>query len=253
MALSHSRSSRPALELLEARDCPAVSLNVFGSTLVVTGDDANNTVTITDDGNGNVTATGDGRTVNAGGINQIVVDTRCGNDTFRYTLTGALEGDRSLSVKLGRGTDNGTIDAQAGVARGTFAVNLDGEDDADTLSATLGSIAAGARADVRVEGDGGNDTINVAFSGELDGELRLRADGDDGDDTITGTVALAAGSTGRLDAEVRGGNGNDRLTLNVTGDTGALDSFEARIDGGDGTDTFTATANVRLREVEVRA
>jgi hypothetical protein len=217
----------------------------------VIGDAANNTISITDDGRGNVSVTADGgQAVTASGINRIDVDTRGGDDTFSYALTAALEGDRNLSVRLGGGNDRATIEAADGIARGTFAVQMEGREGADSLTVTLGAIAAGARADVRADGDEGNDTINLAFTGDLDGELRLRAEGDDGNDTITTNVTLAAGSTGRLEAEVRGGKGDDTLTLTVNGDTGGLNSFKALLDGDDGNDTATATANVTVEEAE---
>lgn len=82
---------------------------------------------------------------------------------------------------------------------------------------------------------------------EVDGEFRFRLDGGDGNDTVTGNLALAAGSTGTAEVLVKGNEGDDRLTLNVTG---TARSLEAKLDGDAGFDRWAATPNVRLSEVE---
>lgn len=251
--MTHKLKPRLGVEALELRDCPAVFLSVVGNTLVALGDNGNNTVTITDDGRGGVSATGDGRTVSGTGISNILVSTQAGADTFSYALTGALAGNRLLAVDLGRGDDTGSLNLAAGVASGNLLAELQGNDGVDRVGATVGGLAAGARAAVEVNGGKGNDIIDNVFSGELDGALALKGSGQDGEDTVTQNVSLAAGSTGLLATSVRGGKGNDRLTLNVTGTTSALRFFEAKLDGDDGIDTFTATANVRVRNAEVRA
>src|SRR5262249_39682607 len=157
------RKSRPGLEALETRDCPTIHLGVVGNALFVLGDAADNKVAITDDGKGAVTATIDGRSISGTAIRPILVDTQRGNDTFSYTLTGPLAGKRTLAVELGAGNDTGTLDASKGITSGALRAELEGGDGLDTLSATIGSIAAGARAAVEVEGGKGNDTINTIF------------------------------------------------------------------------------------------
>src|ERR1043166_4643199 len=86
---------RPQLETLEDRCCPSVNVSVlFGNTLVVNGDSADNTVTITDAGNGNISALISGATGTATGsgsaIKNVIINTRGGSDNVTYNLNGPL-------------------------------------------------------------------------------------------------------------------------------------------------------------------
>jgi hypothetical protein len=244
----------PRCEALEGRDCPSsgVSAAVFGHTLRVRGDANANTVTITDDGHGNVTATIDGKpSVTGSGITKILVDTKAGNDTVKYTLTGALAGSEAVFIDLGKGTDTATVDATPGVTAGKLRVRVEGHG-TDTINSTFGSVAAGASVEGSFEGGRGNDTINTTFSGTLNGSLRLNSEGHQGNDTIATNVTINKGSTGKLDARVDGDRGTNNLTLNVvdntadptTGKTG-LARLKARIEANRN-DTVTHSSNVTV-------
>jgi hypothetical protein len=148
-----------------------------------------------------------------------------GADTFDGTLLGNIMGDSAVRflVRGGKGAD--TLGFHAA------ATNID----------------AGAKLDVNLLGGKGNDTINVDYTGVLNGKLHLNANGGKGDDTITATVTLNAGSTGEFRGAVRGGPGHDTLTFNVIDNSGGTADVDAFIDGGPGSDTITHTPNVKVR------
>jgi hypothetical protein len=248
-----ARRFLPRCEALEARDCPSSVPGAFvtGHTLVVQGDANANTVAITDDGQGNVTATIDGKSVTGAHINRVVVNTGAGNDTLNYTLTGSLAVSEAVFIQMGTGTDSATLDFTPGVSKGNLRLSAEGKG-TDTITASLGSIAAGASVRADLEGANGNDNLAVNFSGLLNGSLGVKAEGGKGNDTITGTITINAGSTGRLNAKVEGGAGTDNLTLNVTdnsadpvtGKTG-LARLRAKIEANPN-DTVTHTPNVTV-------
>jgi hypothetical protein len=223
MGFQPHRSVRftPRLETLGPRWCPSVTVQANGPELRIEGNDAADAVVITDNGQGGVTVTADGRTRTFNGISQIRVDTRGGNDTVDYRLTGSTTAQSRVRIDLGGGADTATVRAAG--------------------------VRLGAEAEVEVNGVGGADTITADYAVEVDSRFRLRLDGGSGNDTVTANLALAAGSTGAVEALAKGNDGDDRLTLNVTGATGSLD---AKIDGDAGFDRCAGTPNVRVEECE---
>ena len=246
-----TRRPSPRLESLETRLTPTVRVSVLGSAMTVLGDNAINSIAITDNGSGGITVVGDGQTFNAVGISTLRVRAQDGNDQLSYTLSAASTGTRVIDLDLEKGDDTASVDLKAGVASGSFTFELQGNDGADALTAAAGAVAAGAIADIQVNGGKDNDVITIGFNGAVNGMLRFKGSGQDGDDTVFSEVIVAPGSTGRLDTSVRGGKGNDRLTLRVSG-TAGLAFREMTLDGDDGIDTWVATANVRVRNAEVR-
>jgi hypothetical protein len=208
-------------EHLEGRDCPAII--VIGSYMAVIGTAAADAVAITDDGAGTVTATLNGTTRTAAGIQTVAVLTFGGADSISYTLEGAQSGRRAVVVDAGAGND--TVSLEGGAVGGLFA-----------FAATGGA---------------GSDTLSANVAGEIDGYLAVALDGGFGNDEVSGTIDVAAGSTGTVVAVVNGGFGDDDLTLNVTGDglTG-LEALVAVMSGGPGTDTGVSTPNVRRISIE---
>jgi hypothetical protein len=112
-----------------------------------------------------------------------------------------------------------------------------------------GPIAAGASADLSADGGPGKDNVTVSYAGVLNGHLNFTANGGAGDDTVVGTIALGAGSTGSLKGRVNGGAGDDNLTFNITGTT--TGTIDAILDGGPGTDKCVHTANVTAINCEM--
>jgi hypothetical protein len=255
---NQSRRFRPELELLEGRDCPSFIVTAIPHTLLIVGDAGDNIVQITDKGNGTVTASVDGgAAVTRSGINLILVQTRGGNDTVNYSLTGALTTPRVLTIDLGSFTDTAanknavTLDFGGNEIDSYFAAAVVGTAGQDTVNTANFTGAIKEFAALAVYGGGGADTINVAYQGTLTGALVLYLDGQGGDDNVSATVKLGSGSTGSLAAVVEGGDGNDTLTLQVQDNSpSTLTHFFALLDGGAGTDSCTATSNVKVINCE---
>lgn len=173
-----------------------------------------------------------------------------GDDTLTTTVGPITDSHVDFRSNLGKGTDtfDGTL---LGNITGSSAVRfqVQGGKGADTLGfhAASTNIDAGAKLDVNLRGGKGDDTINVDYTGVLNGKLRLNASGGKGADTINANVTLNAGSTGELRGAVRSGAGKDTLTFNVIDNSGGTADVDAFIDGGPGSDTITHTPNVKVR------
>jgi hypothetical protein len=241
-----TRRFLPAVESLEARWCPSVSIGVRGQVLFIRGDAAANTVAIQDDGSGNVTANIDGKSVSGSNIHRIYVDTHGGGDTINYSLTNPLQTREFLGIETGAGNDTITLDFSQGVAAGGrlgVGVQTGGGD--DNVSATLGSIAAKASASVNIETGDGNSTVNFGFTGALNGSLSTRLESGDGNNTVTNNYTVDAGSTGRLRTKVEVGDGNNNLTMNILGDgVSTLKALYAKLEACSGMNTIVNTPNV---------
>src|SRR5262249_10855666 len=196
----------------------------------------------------NLTVTGP---IALGATADLRADGGAGNDTLTASYSGLLNGKLSVKARGGSGDDlvAGTValatgstgsvkaDVKGGPAEEEDNDTMMGGTDNDTVTLTVtGPIAAGARADLSADGAAGNDKVNVSYSGVLNGKLNFNASGGNGDDVVTGTVTLGAGSNGSLKGLVSGGNGNDNLTFNITGATANV-AIDAVLDGGPGTDT----------------
>lgn len=320
----HARPSafRPSLEQLDERLCLSVTVGTIdgGHTLVITGDNAANAVTIIQNDNDNdliVQAPGVNQTFDSNQITKVVINLLGGADTLTYKLGGGsdFEFAKNILFQGGAGNDVSSFDfnndgsgGQAEVrASLSVTVNDAGVVDADTATVTLGKVddvavlvrtrlgfgndlfngtLAGdlsddanvkfdlvdandflflrggidkytikADNDVDIDNDAvldinvvagtGNDTIDLAFRGEVDGLLKVRLDGGAGIDTIKANITLDDGSDGTLDAILFGRAGNDALTFNLIDNSdNGFTILNARADGGLGVDSFSGTPNV---------
>ena len=246
----HGFSTRRAAlgcEHLEARDCPAIY--VWGGYLTIIGTSGADTVTIDDDGTGKVTAKLGDQSKDATGIKAVTVWTFGGDDSITYNRNGTETGFRAVAIDAGSGND--TVTLNGGDIGGFFSFGAYGGSGTDTLSATVGGVAKDAAAAIGLAGGLDDDKISATAKGEIDGYLAVGLSGGYGNDTITGEIAVADGSTGYVAAYVDGGYGDDTLTLNVTGDgLDELESLKAVMYGGPGTDTGVATDNVIKISIE---
>jgi hypothetical protein len=172
-----------------------------------------------------------------------------GDDTLTTMFGPIMNSHVNFRANLGKGDDtfDGTL---LGNIIGDSAVRflVQGGKGADTLGfhAAATNIDAGAELAVNLRGGKGNDTINVDYAGQLNGEFVLNTDGGKGDDTITANVTLNAGSTGEFRGRMRGGPGMDTLTFNVFDNSGGTADVDAFIFGHPG-DTITHTPNVSVK------
>jgi hypothetical protein len=251
---------------LEGRAVPAVLVALPApDTLVLIGDNGNDSVLLRDNGAGVIVgyATGAGA-FTFSGIKNIRVATNGGNDLVAYALAGNLLAGqvRSLSVDLGPSPWWGGYDQFVAnlynpftgvgsdlLAGSSLTITVLGGDGSD-LIAVNGfvdtDVAAGAKLSVNLAGGSGDDTIRTSWYGENDGEVSLYADGGSGCDFVRGRLWEQFGSTGRLSGVVQGGDGWDNLglvllTLNPP--------VAGLLDGGSGCDVAFATPNVTVVNV----
>jgi hypothetical protein len=101
---------RPTLEVLERRECPAVTTTFAGGVLTVFGDEGPNQVSAVELGGGAVEVNGDGEQFPPfAGVQWIVIETFGGDDRVEYGFRSSEAvsdmGDRRLSIDVGAGDD----------------------------------------------------------------------------------------------------------------------------------------------------
>jgi hypothetical protein len=254
---------RPSVTPLEGREVPTVFISMSApDTLVIVGDNGNDSVLLRDNGAGfiNGYASGFGA-FSVSGIRTIRIATNGGNDLVGYALAGNLLAgqQRSVSVDLGSSCWWGGCDQFVGylfnpftgvgsdlLAGSSLTITVLGGDGMDVISVNASrdtDVAAGARLSVNLAGGSGDDILRTRWSGENDGGVSLRADGGSGWDLVRGRLTEASGSTGQLSGVVAGGNGWDDLGLFLVT---ANPTVDGRLDGGDGCDVAVVTPNVTV-------
>jgi hypothetical protein len=252
----------PKLDALEDRSLMSVSVNFAAGVLTLTGDRfgvAADRVDVTYDGAGNVSGTATGLAgFHQSGVKKLIIDTKGGRDTVTFNQIFSQIQDFSLDVRLGDDSDSFVGSFQGDIAAGrTVDVRVNGGGGSDLItvdaSANVG-VQPGARLSVTMDtGSGNTDKMAFAYGGRLQGTLDLFMFGNAGDNTLTATIGLDAGSTGRVIARQDAGRGDDRLLLAVSDFSAA--SIDASMDGGrnifgGGNDTGTHTTNVRAFGLE---
>jgi hypothetical protein len=167
----------PTLEALETRWCPsAVGISQNGSTLVIQGDSANDTVKISDNGQGAISASislaSGTKTVNATGITTIKINSGNGSDSISYALTNPLAQQEQLTLNMGKGNSQINLDFSAGLQYGQLAVNFDGGEGSDQLTTTFGALT-GSRLNLNECLGQSGATSHVNFAGALNNSLAV--------------------------------------------------------------------------------
>ncbi len=172
------------------------------------------------DGNDSLDGQGGADQVEGGnGDDTIVAGNGSGNDTITNT-----SGADSVVVTFGPGADVVTITQSAIPVDGTMGLlQITNGTSRLTIDSSVSQVTVNAGA--------GNDTVTV---GDLDTVCRtsLVIQGGDGNDVIT---ALNA-KTGQIRIRMEGGDGNDTLLGGLGGDTLAGGAGTDRLKGGDGND-----------------
>ena len=177
-------------------------------TLVVTGTDAPESLSITDLGDGTILV--EYRVLNDPNstpkfdrfffVPKVEVDLKAGDDEFRYAsdnLVGAALSE--LDVLLGDGNDDADVQTVSrpnpsgdGTEVQFFSVEIDGANGNDAINALLTTESGVGRAehDLTTIGGDGDDTINVAVTNGFPVQnFRWFADGTTGFDRIDGRIA----------------------------------------------------------------
>jgi hypothetical protein len=183
----------------------------------------------------------------------VTVTSGSGKDDVIASFGEVQSGTVNFNAFLGGGDDYGGVDAFGNIDTGAaLHINLQGQDGNDNLQTredinhgyNTVDIAAGALLDINVGGGAGNDTLYTEYGGAVLGKLRIRQDGGDGLDGISGKLHLPqTGSTGAVDTVFMGGSGFDILHMEVYGQASAQ---RALIDGGGSFDFATSVGDVQI-------
>lgn len=157
-----------------------------------------------------------------------------GQDTSYTLLWGDLIGFTDVQINVSGGDDNDDLQ---------FEASFDGAD----MAYNSIDLSLGASVGVTLSGNQGADLIDIFYSGEVDGHLRVQVHAGGGNDTVNNDVTVAVSSEGSLDAVVRGGFGADTMTFNLFDNSGGnLTVLKAKLNGGLGPDDLSATPNVTV-------
>ena len=179
-------------------------------------------------------------------VNSVTINTGDGNDTINVQ---SLNGINLLNVSINGQAGNDTITG-TGSSVGLLRIVMDGGDDNDAISGTLGNdIIRGGDGNDIVNGSGGNDTIDGGFGNDLlNGEEdRDSIDGGVGNDTIFGGDGndVARGGFGNDfingdsgNDDVRGGEGDDVVVGSFGNDVLRGDNGKDSLFGGTGNDSL---------------
>lgn len=228
-----------------------VTMDDGGDTLLVSGDESDETFSIgqTDntlvvrEGSASISVTSNGI---APGIETVILNAAGGDDIITITSVDQV-GFLSISVNGGNGND--TITA-TGAVLGNARLLLNGDAGNDTITGSAeDDTILGGDGDDMISGDAGNDTLrgglgNDSLAGGDDDDLLEGEDGNDtlqgdaGNDSLLGSFGDDVLLGGDGDDTARGGFGSDALNGMSGNDSLFGEGGSDRIAGGSGDDTI---------------
>lgn len=250
------------LECLEGRQLMAAGAARVGfqedastgtNTLIISGTNKADVITIDDNGTGAAGAitirVGTGNTYTTqSAIAQIELVGKGGNDQVTYNLNGDLTSSRVVLVDLGAGNDRFTTNLN-GAINNANGLDLEVYGDAgnDTMAANQPGATLLGNAVVYFEGDAGNDKLSYSGSGLIASGASFSPEfsGGAGNDVINSNYGGLINGYYMYNLTADGGAGNDVInvgTLVVAGSTGSVGSAAtspAAVQGGAGNDKIT--------------
>jgi hypothetical protein len=184
-----------------------------------------------------------------------------GDNQFFNTLGDLTNVNLFYNAHLGRGDDLFDVDflgvtapddlVPGEIANTLARFHIHGNKGDDVVDIDALGVNLDATSSLRVKFHGLQDSDQFFFDyqGQLNGNLRLWANGGQRDDTLAVNLALDAGSGTDVIATVKGGSQNDNLTLNATS-ADAAELADLLIDGGPGQDICVHTDNVEAVRCE---
>jgi hypothetical protein len=247
------RAFVPRPEGMEERRCPS-TVRLVGGVLKINGGPAANTVVIQQDDAANVirvrydfqmhrahsrTARLHTRTFASSRISSIVVSLGGPSDSFRYELQSDLTRAKSIQVGLGPGNNQADVDLDSGSSHtihanlliditGGAGTNVLNVDQTNKASARAVNVDPGAVLRLNLNGGPGSDLIKLAYQGQLNGYLDLRAGGGTGVDQGTVDVHIVPGSFGSASVLLdKPSNVPPAISLHPVIDLGSLIGLQA--------------------------
>jgi hypothetical protein len=187
---------------------------------------------------------------------QLDVDVKMGSDavadimqTFLDDVDNAnvnIDADLGLGKDIYFGSMKGDLIGNANVA---YRIHGGSDKDSIHVDALGVKVDQNARLDVNFFGGLGDDDMQLNYKGVMNGTLKVREQGDAGEDKVVALIELDNDTDsikGKLDVILFGNSGRDALTLVVTDHTNhEFDFLNALIDGGIGRDICTKSAGVQ--------
>ena len=215
--LGRSGHVKPQLESLEDRCCPS-SATFHSHLLTLTGDSSNSTMIVRDDGHGDVKVTLNGHTSSFSGVQQLLINSKAGNDDINYALTGKLTSSEQLSLHLGAGDDRVRLDYSKGVAAPSLHINIDGGGGDQNVTALFGAVT---NTDLQVNANLGDgfDHFTALFNGDLTGRANVDVDvnGGRGIEGVTIQTHGAIAATAQMSVDVNLGTHNNTAHVDYSG------------------------------------
>ena len=128
---------------------------------------------VRDNGHGGVQVTLNGHVTSVSGVQQIILNSKGGSDTFDYTLTSPLTTSEQLKLNLGYGNDQVKLDFTKGVTAPSLGINLSGGGGGDrTMEADFGAIT---NTDLTLAAQLGTewDHFSTSFNGAVTGHAKV--------------------------------------------------------------------------------
>ena len=173
-------------------------------------------------------ASGNDTITNASGADGVVVTYGIAADTVTITQSPIPVGGTMGLFTITNGATKLTIDSSIS------QVTVNGGNGNDTI--TVGDLDTVCRASLVVQGGDGNDLL-TALNAKT-GQIRIRIEGGDGNDTVLGGLGADTLDGGAGNDRVKGGDGNDQLEGGTGSDSINGENGNDTLLGGDSNDTL---------------
>jgi hypothetical protein len=184
----------------------------------------------------------------------VVVHGGSGNDQVYAAVGDETNANLQFLANLGTGASSFDLESAGNLLNSIehFDVSDNGTaHDTITYNASGVNVDTTSRLNLETDTYADSDTVHITYSGAMEGELDVTAQGGSGNDTMDVSLTLARDSNGRVHGHVNGDTGNDTLTFDVYDNSGAnghsnLALLNAVLNGGAGKDALSATPNVKV-------
>ena len=237
-----SGRARPQLESLEDRCCPS-GVTFHSHLLALTGDSTNGTMIVRDDGRGDVQVTLDGHRSSYSGVQQILINSKTGDDTINYALTGKLTESEQLTLNLGSAGDLARLDYSKGVSAPGLKVNINGDGGDQNVTALFGPVT---NTNLQVDANLGDgfDHFTALFNGDVTGraDVNVRVNGGRGIEGVVVQDHGAIAATAQVNVGLNLGSNNNTSHVDYTGKLSG--KLAINVQGGPQWDWLESTINL---------
>ena len=160
----------------------------------------------------------------------------------------------TVRVDLGNGDDGFVAETlNPGVARANMTFDVKGGNGDDELQHfSSGALAWLASSTIRLDGQAGNDSVQVSNQGRINGELNETLVGGIGNDSLS-SAAVDSDGNGKVTVDVQGSDGDDKLVMDIRPIRNRSFIVRASADGGGGNDVSFTPEFASARNIEAHS